>query len=286
MGAHGRRPREWGHWRTMEGGYLVDWQALHEAYLVAARRVGADDPELPDAAAAERAGMPGERRAAKAAFERMLGAVLDSGDERCPHGMPIGVDLALPEPHRPTSSLEVSGDHPTGSAPHHLRLLAGPAMGSGRSPWTRTCLRALERAVEPGASVLDVGTGTGILGLHALRLGAASADGLDDDPLAALIARRNARANGLADRFRAIASPGEAARGYDLAIVALTGVWEVPPVVDWARARLAPGSRVIASPAEGVGECAQLELALRDLGLAVQAVDEVEGWFAITAGPA
>jgi ribosomal protein L11 methyltransferase len=59
------------------------------------------------------------------------------------------------------------------------------------------CLRALEEAVQPGAAVLDLGTGSGVLALAAARLGAASVLALDTDPQAVRAARKNVRLNSL-----------------------------------------------------------------------------------------
>jgi len=78
-----------------------------------------------------------------------------------------------------------------------IRLDPGMAFGTGQHPTTLMCLRALEEVVQPGADVLDLGTGSGILTLAAARLGAASVLALDTDPQAIQAARQNVRLNGL-----------------------------------------------------------------------------------------
>src|SRR6185295_19507820 len=65
-------------------------------------------------------------------------------------------------------------------------------------PTTRLCLAWLERQVTASDTVLDYGCGSGILGIAALRLGAAAATGVDIDPLALEAARYNAVRNGVA----------------------------------------------------------------------------------------
>jgi ribosomal protein L11 methyltransferase len=71
------------------------------------------------------------------------------------------------------------------------------AFGSGEHATTRLALRLLLDALEPGDALLDVGTGSGILALGALRLGAGSALGVELDPVACRTARANARRNRL-----------------------------------------------------------------------------------------
>jgi ribosomal protein L11 methyltransferase len=85
------------------------------------------------------------------------------------------------------------------SLPHELILELDPGMafGSGLHPTTQLCLRALEDIVRPGATVLDVGTGSGILAIAAGRLGAARVLALDTDPLAVQVARQNVALNRL-----------------------------------------------------------------------------------------
>jgi ribosomal protein L11 methyltransferase len=80
----------------------------------------------------------------------------------------------------------------------NIVLDPGAAFGTGSHPTTRLCLEWLERTVAAGDSVLDYGCGSGILGIAALKLGAASAVGVDIDPLALEAARYNSRQNEVA----------------------------------------------------------------------------------------
>ena len=79
-----------------------------------------------------------------------------------------------------------------------IELDPGMAFGTGQHATTRLCLVALEGFLRPGAAVLDVGTGSGILAIAAAKLGASSVLALDINPAAVEIARSNVAANGLA----------------------------------------------------------------------------------------
>lgn len=72
----------------------------------------------------------------------------------------------------------------------------GLAFGTGYHPSTRMVLEVMEKRLRPGDRCLDLGSGSGILSIAALRLGAASAAGLDIDPKAAEAASANAALNG------------------------------------------------------------------------------------------
>jgi ribosomal protein L11 methyltransferase len=78
-----------------------------------------------------------------------------------------------------------------------LRLDPGMAFGTGTHASTVLCLRALEELIRPGCTVLDVGTGSGILAVAAAMLGAGAVTALDIDPLAVRIARQNVVVNGV-----------------------------------------------------------------------------------------
>ena len=74
----------------------------------------------------------------------------------------------------------------------------GLTFGTGTHPSTQMVLAAMEKLVKPGSHCLDLGSGSGILSIAALRLGANSAIGIDIDPKAEGIARENAAYNGFA----------------------------------------------------------------------------------------
>ncbi len=81
-----------------------------------------------------------------------------------------------------------------------VRLVIEPKMafGTGDHPTTSLCLGAVDAymATHPGADVLDVGTGTGVLAIAAKRLGAGRVVGTDNDPVSVELSRENAEVNG------------------------------------------------------------------------------------------
>ncbi|MEE0957332.1 MAG: 50S ribosomal protein L11 methyltransferase [Ruminococcus sp.] len=85
-----------------------------------------------------------------------------------------------------------------------LTIDPGLAFGTGNHETTRLCLETCEKYLKPGDDVLDVGCGSGILGIAALLLGANKAVGVDIDEVAVRTAAANARLNDLGDRFTAI----------------------------------------------------------------------------------
>ena len=87
-----------------------------------------------------------------------------------------------------------------------LRLDPGIAFGTGSHPTTKLCLAALESYAAPGVRALDLGCGSGILGIGALLLGAESNTGCDVDPMAPEAAMANAALNGIGeDKMRVYA---------------------------------------------------------------------------------
>lgn len=84
-----------------------------------------------------------------------------------------------------------------------LVLDPGMAFGTGTHPTTQMCLQALEELVQPGLRVLDVGTGSGILGIAAALLGAQEVLGVDTDTIAVQTAVANAAQNQVSSQFMA-----------------------------------------------------------------------------------
>jgi ribosomal protein L11 methyltransferase len=90
--------------------------------------------------------------------------------------------------------------HEAGPGEAVVVLDPGMAFGTGLHPTTRACLELLQAVSPMPGRLLDVGCGSGILALAAVRLGADSAVGYDTDPLAVDAARGNAERNGLGER--------------------------------------------------------------------------------------
>jgi ribosomal protein L11 methyltransferase len=100
---------------------------------------------------------------------------------------------------------------PTGA----LRLTDSTAFGTGHHPTTALCIEAIEETLAGGLpdNMLDVGTGSGVLALSALKLGVPRAVGLDIDATALEVAAEHARLNNLADRLQLILGGPDAVKG-------------------------------------------------------------------------
>jgi ribosomal protein L11 methyltransferase len=127
----------------------------------------------------------------------------------------------------------------------------GQAFGTGLHPTTRLALQGLERWADEGrltgATLLDVGTGSGILLIAALRLGAAHGLAVDVDPHAVAAATGNLARNGLADRATVVAGSLPHPRGGAPLVVAnLIAALQVELAPQIAAA-VAPGGRLLAS---------------------------------------
>jgi ribosomal protein L11 methyltransferase len=164
-----------------------------------------------------------------------------------------------------------------------VRIDPGQAFGSGEHPSTLLCLRAVDRYVQDRASVLDVGTGSGILAIAAAALGARSVVAVDNDPVAVTVARANSRRNGVAARIRVERHDGlQGVRMRADLIVANLTADTLGPVIKRARARLKEGGRFVAAgfTTSRLREVAGL---VRAAGLRVTDTPRRRGWRAIHA---
>ena len=166
-----------------------------------------------------------------------------------------------------------------------LRIDPGLIFGTGSHPTTRMCLAALERFAAPGKTVLDLGCGSGILGIGALVLGCRYCLGCDVDPKAPDVAAANAALNDIGeDRFRVLAgdiltdaSLRRALGGeYDLVLANIVSD-VIIPLSAFVGDFLAPDGVFITS---GVIEGRQDEVAaaLRANGLAITEHKSEEEW--------
>jgi ribosomal protein L11 methyltransferase len=128
-------------------------------------------------------------------------------------------------------------------------LVIDPKMsfGTGFHPTTRLMLRLLQGAVTPGDRVLDVGTGTGVLAIAAIKLGAAFAEGIDTDEWSMENALENCVRNGISDRVSIHRGSLEAVHGpYEVILSNITrndNIAMLPGMSDM----LLPGGRIILS---------------------------------------
>ena len=174
-----------------------------------------------------------------------------------------------------------------------LKVILDPGLtfGTGAHPSTQMVMEKMEEVVKPGFRCLDLGSGSGILSIAALRLGASSAIGIDIDPKAEDIARENAAYNGFAaPRFTALTGNVTEDRDlmkqlsadeYDLVLVnivadVIIGLSPVLPEFLTEKSTLIC-SGILDVRLEEV--CAALEKA----GLTVTAIKEKEDWRSVTA---
>ncbi|HEY8491138.1 MAG TPA: 50S ribosomal protein L11 methyltransferase [Dehalococcoidia bacterium] len=174
-----------------------------------------------------------------------------------------------------------------------IHLDPGMAFGTGQHPTTRMCLAALEDLVTPGARVVDVGTGSGILAIAAVGLGAAAVLALDTDPVAVEAARRNVQANGAAARVTVLhgsldgGTPVPLPEGSaDLAVANINAA-AVTALAPALRRLLRPGGVLVASGIIAQREAAVLRR-LRHQGFRVLRRDAEGDWRTVIArtGPA
>jgi ribosomal protein L11 methyltransferase len=165
-----------------------------------------------------------------------------------------------------------------GACDVELVVEPGAAFGTGSHATTRLCLVEAERLVSGGERVLDVGCGTGVLGVAAALLGAASVDAVDIDPHAVEVTRGVAQANGVAAVVTASTTPlGELDGHYDLVLANLL-IPIVERLAEDLTARLAPGGTLVVS---GILEGQVDRVATALPALEVDATTSEEGWAAI-----
>lgn len=159
-----------------------------------------------------------------------------------------------------------------------LILDPGLAFGTGGHETTSLCLETLDEKIAGGERVLDIGTGSGILAIAALKLGAASAEGVDIDPVAVRTAGENAALNGVADKLTVLVGDlsDKASGQYDVVVanIVANAIISLAPAVP---ALMKPNGYFIAS---GIIDTRKDEVvaALAAAGLQVQTIREKRGW--------
>ena len=178
---------------------------------------------------------------------------------------------------------------PDGRTP--LYLNPGLTFGTGNHASTRLCLEWTEQSVKPGARVLDLGCGSGILSIASLLLGAASAIGVDIDPKAVDVAYENAGLNGIGrDKYTVLAGDilsdaslkaRLAQQKYDVVLANIVAD-VIIPLSAHVDELLAPGGVFLCS---GIIDtrCEEVRAALERNGLTVFGRKDRDGWVAYAA---
>jgi ribosomal protein L11 methyltransferase len=175
--------------------------------------------------------------------------------------------------------------HAVDDSEGRLVLVIDPKMsfGTGYHQTTRLMLRLLENDVQRGDIVLDVGTGTGVLAIAAVRLGASRADGVDTDEWSADNALENAQRNAVAHSVRFFHGSLEHATGpYDTILSNITKLDNMDMLTAF-RGLLRPGGKLLLSGFYR-DDIPELRAALEQLQFSVTHEIAEDEWAALRAG--
>ncbi|HUZ44369.1 MAG TPA: 50S ribosomal protein L11 methyltransferase [Acidimicrobiales bacterium] len=171
------------------------------------------------------------------------------------------------------------------TGPITLDIDPADSFGSGHHPTTRQCLAEVAQLAGPGRSVLDVGSGSGVLAVAAARLGAGEVVAIDLDHRASLATRANAAANGV-DLLVLTAGPDALRAGFDLVVANLGGALAPIALAGPLTGLVAPGGALVVAgllapepgtgPSPALDQPAQVQAALS--GLETEERRQDEGW--------
>ncbi|MGI9252577.1 MAG: 50S ribosomal protein L11 methyltransferase [Thermomicrobiales bacterium] len=164
-----------------------------------------------------------------------------------------------------------------------IELDPGMAFGTGLHPTTRLCLTMLEDRLRPGQTVIDVGTGSGVLAIAAVLHGASTVDAVDIEPVAVRSTRENAARNRVDGRIHVeegSVGPGEPFQGqYDIVLANIIARILID-LKDGLIAAVKPGGTLVLSGIIEPREPAVLE-AFGGAGLVLEDRDQIEDWLAL-----
>jgi ribosomal protein L11 methyltransferase len=172
------------------------------------------------------------------------------------------------------------------SSANALRLVDGAAFGTGLHPTTALCLEIIEDLLDEVVPdrVLDVGTGSGVLALAALRRGVPRAIALELDPDSLRIAAHNSRLNGVADRLLLVRGGPESLQGSSPLVVANIRAAELMEMAQTLVRSVARNGRLVLS---GIPESvvSDVDRVYRRLGMKQADLKVRAGWAALMLYP-
>ena len=173
-----------------------------------------------------------------------------------------------------------------------VQIDPGTAFGTGKHETTQLCIRQLEKVVKEDTRLLDVGTGSGILGITALKLGAKEVKGTDLDENAIVAVGENLKANGIEpEQFQVMQGnilddpTVQQWAGFGCYDVAVANILAdvIIPLVDEIPVHLKKGGIFISSGIINLKEQAVLEAFSRNQELEVTEVTRQGEWVSVTA---
>ncbi len=184
--------------------------------------------------------------------------------------------------------LAQSRDDPSLADTHQYVLIqSGNKFGTGTHPTTRICLTMLEDILTEGSSVLDLGTGTGILAICAGKLHARHVVAIDEDGDACQIAMHNIMNNGLQGKVRVVNGRlnalSDRAR-FDIASANME-IHTLAHVIPLLRDHLSPRGLLVTSGVQSIAQADLLKL-LTDSGFTFLSSRTEGAWVGVLASPA
>jgi ribosomal protein L11 methyltransferase len=171
---------------------------------------------------------------------------------------------------------------PAPSGRFRIEINPGLACGSGYHEATQLCLEAIEEYVSPAMTVLDVGSGSGILSIASALLGARRVVACDVDPVAVEIAGANLRRAGVGVQLFRGSADAIRTGSVDLIVSNISASASIELAAEFLRC-LAPGGRCIASGFES-WEAAAVEAAFDRAGAIVKRKAFKGQWTSVAAG--
>ncbi len=162
-----------------------------------------------------------------------------------------------------------------------ILLDPGMAFGTGTHETTALCLEILDKTITGQEEVLDIGTGSGILGIAAVKLGAKSAKGVDIDPMCVKVANENATLNNVQNKFIAEKGDlsGEISDKYDVicANIVANAIIQLAPNI----APLLKENGIFMASGIIDTRCDEVVLEIQKAKLKVQQIMHDNGWVAL-----
>lgn len=164
-----------------------------------------------------------------------------------------------------------------------IEIDPGMAFGTGTHDTTRMCIQLLEKNIEEGDRVMDIGCGSGILSIAAALCGSGEVYGFDIDPDAVEASKENVQKNHIQDRVRIAAGDVTKGLGRKVDIIVANLMAELIVMIAPGAAEHLEGKKLFITSGIIIEKCEMVEDALKNAGFTINSRTESGGWCAIEA---